>query len=348
MSYRHLVDVVVTHWEHPDVMTRLAEFCRPVAPSREQGVWPRAEVLARARDAAGLVVCMADRVDAELLAACPRLRVVSGVFKGHDSVDLDACVRHGVHVTVLPDLLTAPTAELVLGLTLALRRRLVEGDAWVRSGRHTGWWPRFYGSGLAGATVGVVGMGRLGRAVAARLLGFEATLVYSDPSPLPEPEARRLGAHRVSLPELLARSDVVVPLVPLTEHTRHLLDADALGRMRPGACVVNASRGSVVDEDAVAEALRDGRLGGYAADVFAFEDTAGPTAPDAPPVGVPPELLTHPRTVLTPHLGSAVDDVRREMGLAAAEQVRDALAGRYPDGAITPPPRADDTERGTR
>jgi phosphonate dehydrogenase len=334
--------VVVTHWVHADVTARLAEFCRPVTPSRDQEVWPRAEVLARAREADGLVVCMADRVDAELLAACPRLRVVSGVFKGHDTIDLAACVRRGLQVTVLPELLTAPTAELVVGLTLALRRRLVEGDAWVRSGRHAGWRPRFYGSGLAGATVGVIGMGRIGRAVATRLLGFDATLVYSDPIPLPEPESRRLGARRVSLPELLTGSDVVMPLVPLTEDTRHLLNAEALGRMRPGACVVNASRGSIVDENAVAEALRDGRLGGYAADVFAFEDTAEDTAPGAASIGVPPGLLAHPRTVFTPHLGSAVDDVRREMGLAAAEQVRDALAGKYPEGAITPPPRQKD------
>jgi phosphonate dehydrogenase len=325
--------VVVTHWVHSDVTDRLAEFCVPVAPSREQESWPRAEMLARAREADGLVACMADRVDAELLAACPRLRVVSGVFKGHDTIDLQACVRRGVQVTVLPELLTAPTAELVVGLTLALRRRLVEGDAWVRSGRHAGWRPRLYGSGLAGSTVGVIGMGRIGRAVATRLSGFDAALLYTDPSPLPEPEERRLGARRVSLPELLAGSDVVVPLVPLTGDTWHLLDAEALRRMRPGSCVVNASRGSVVDEHAVAQALRDGPLGGYAADVFAFEDTGDTTS-----AGVPSDLLAHPRTVFTPHLGSAVDDVRREMGLAAAEQVRDALAGKYPEGAITPPP----------
>jgi phosphonate dehydrogenase len=341
--------VVVTHWVHPDVTARLAEFCRPAAPSRDQGVWPRAEVLARAREADGLVVGMADRVDAELLAACPRLRVVSGVFKGHNTIDLAACVRRGVLVTVLPELLTAPTAELAVGLTLALRRRLVEGDAWVRSGRHTGWRPHLYGGGLAGATVGIIGMGRIGRAVATRLLGFDVTLVYDDPIPLADPEGRRLGVRRVSRSELLGASDVVVPLVPLTESTRHLLDAEALGRMRPEACVVNVARGSIVDEYAVAEALRDGRLGGYAADVFAFEDTAEDAATGAAAsIGVPPDLLTHPRTVFTPHLGSAVDDVRREMGLAAAEQLRDGLAGKYPEGAITPPLGSDGTGEAPR
>lgn len=324
--------VVVTHWVHEEVLDRLAEFCRPVAPNREQAVWPRGEVLARAREAEGLVVCMADRVDEELLRACPRLRVVSGVFKGHNTIDVAECVRRGVCVTVLPELLTAPTAELAIALLLAVRRRVVAGDAWVRAGRHTGWRPAFYGDGLAGATVGVIGMGLVGRAVARRVAAFDARVGYTDPRPLPADIERTLGARRLALPELLATSDVVLPLVPLTDDTRHLLDADSLGRMRPGASVVNVGRGSLVDECAIAEALERGRLGGYAADVFAFEDGLDPGAPG----GIPPALLEHPRTVFTPHLGSAVDDVRRAMGLAAAGQVRQALAGERPDGAVTP------------
>lgn len=326
--------VVVTHWVHPEVVDELATFCRPVAPVRKREVWSREEVLARARDAEGLMACMADRIDAELLEACPRLRVVSGMFKGHDNVDLEACVRRGVQVTVLGELLTGPTAELAVALILALRRRLVEGDAWVRSGQHTGWRPQYDGEGLARACVGIIGMGRIGRAVAVRLAGFGARLVYSDPMPLPVDEAQRLGARRVELDELLASSDVVLPLVPLTDGTRHLLDGPALARMRAGACVVNVGRGSVVDEDAVAEALRRGRLGGYAADVFAFEDVGADVHE------IPPTLLTHPRTVFTPHLGSAIEDVRKRMGLVGAAQLRRALAGGYPEGAITPPPRA--------
>jgi len=323
-------EVVVTHWVHPEVAGRLAEFCRPVVPSREESVWPRARVRARARDAAGLVVCMADWVDEQLLAACPRLRVVSGVLKGHDNINVAACTRRGVWVTVLPDLLTAPTAELAVGLTLAVMRRVTEGDAHVRGGRHAGWRPQFYGAGLAGATVGIIGMGRLGQAVARRVRAFDARVVYCDPQPLSETCARGLGARRVTLPELLKSSDVVVPLVPLSESTYHLLGAGELGLLRPGAFVVNAGRGSVVDEQAVAAALEAGRLGGYAADVFAFEDWR---CPNRPP-GIPGRLLAHPRTVFTPHLGSAVDEVRREMGLAVAAQVRQALAGQRPDGAV--------------
>ncbi len=322
--------VVVTHWVHPEVAARLAEFCRPVVPSREEGVWPGAQVRARARDAAGLVVCMADCVDEQLLSACPRLRVVSGVLKGHDNLDVPACTRRGVWVTVLPNLLTAPTAELAVGLMLAVMRRITEGDAHVRGGRFAGWRPQFYGAGLAGATVGIIGMGRLGQAVARRVQAFDARVLYCDPQPLPETCARALGARRVALPELLKGSDVVVPLVPLWGSTGHLLGAEELGLLRPGAFVVNAGRGSVVDEQAVAAALEAGRLGGYAADVFAFEDWRCPHRP----VSIPERLLAHPRTVFTPHLGSAVDDVRREMGLAVAAQVRQALAGQRPDGAV--------------
>lgn len=326
---------MVTHWVHPEVMARLSEFCAARAPAAEQGVWPPAQVRARARDAAGLVVCMADRVDERLLEACQRLRIVAGVLKGPDNIDVAACTRRGVWVTVLPDLLTAPTAELVTGLMLTVMRRIVEGDAHVRGGRFAGWRPALYGTGLAGATVGIIGMGRVGRAVARRVRAFDARIVYVDREPLPGTCAGELGARRVSLPELLAVSDVVVPLVPLCEATYHLLGAEALRQLRPGAFVVNAGRGSVVDEEAVAEALEAGRLGGYAADVFAFEDQRFPRPPGDS--GIPERLRAHPRTVFTPHLGSAIDEVRRDMGLAAAAQVQQALAGQRPDGAVNQP-----------
>jgi phosphonate dehydrogenase len=326
--------VVVTHWVHREVLDRLRGFCRPLAPSREEGVWDR-DAIGGQREAAGLMVCMADRVDEHLLEKLPRLRVVAGVLKGCDNIDVTACTRRGVWVTVLEDLLTAPTAELAVGLMVAVTRRVREGDALVRSGGFRGWRPRLYGRGLAGSTVGLVGMGQLGRAVACRVQAFGARVVYCDP----QPGAGAPGADRLALGELLAVSDMVVPLVPLTAGTHHLLGREALAALRPGAFVVNAGRGSVVDEEAVATALEDGRLGGYAADVFAFEDWSCPGRPR----GIPPRLLAHPATVFTPHLGSAVDDVRRQMGLAAAGQVRQALAGQRPDGAVnavTAAPRA--------
>lgn len=321
--------VVVTHWVHPQVTDRLAEFCVPAVPSREEEVWPRRVVLARAESAVGVVSCMADRVDEAWLAACPRLRVVAAVAKGYDNIDVAACTRRGVWVTNLPDLLTAPTAELVVGLTLALLRRIPEAGAYVRSGGFTGWRPVFYGTSLQGATVGIIGMGQLGQAVARRVRAFDATVIFYDPA-VPSARSATGDVAQASLAEVLARSDVVVPLVPLTPATERLLDAAALATMRPGAFLVNAGRGSVVDEDAVADALQTGRLGGYAADVFAFEDGRYPDRTRM----IPPRLLASSRTVLTPHLGSAVASVRRDMGLAAAEQVRQALTGARPDHAV--------------
>jgi len=323
--------VVVTHWVHPEVAEYLAEFCDPVIPGA--GVWPRPQLAKLAAGASGLIVCMADRVDEAFLAGCPRLRVVSATLKGYDNFDAGACARHGAWLTVLPDLLTIPAAELAVGLTIAIMRRVAEADRQVRGGGFAGWRPSFYGSGLHGATAGIVGMGRLGQAVAARLEPFGAQIVYCDPRPLPAAAARRLRATWLGLDDLLTRSDVVLLLTPLESLTLRLVADPGLRRMRPGAFLVNLGRGSVVDEEAVADALEEGRLGGYAADVFAMEDWARPDRPDA----IPERLLAHPRTLFTPHLGSAVDAVRREMSLEAARQVRQVLAGERPDHAVNEP-----------
>jgi len=325
--------VVVTHWVHPEVAEYLAGFCEPVRP--EAGVWPRSRVAELAADASGLIACMADRVDDAFLAGCPRLRVVSATLKGYDNFDAEACARHGTWLTILPDQLTVPAAELAVGLTIAVMRRVAEADRHVRSGAFAGWRPAFYGSGLAGATAGIVGMGRLGQAVAERLAPFGTRIAYHDRRPLPDAARRRLGATRLRLGELLARSDVVLLCLPLENGTLRLVDASGLETMRPGAFLVNLARGSVVDEEAVADALEAGRLGGYAADVFAMEDWAQPGRPAA----IPARLLAHPRTLLTPHLGSAVDQARRQMSLQAARQVRQVLDGGRPDHAVNEPRR---------
>lgn len=327
--------VVVTHWVHPEVVSYLAGFCEPAVPSRDQGVWPGPRVAELAAGADGLITCMADTVDAAFLAGCPRLRVISTTLKGYDNFDAAACTRHGVWLTILPDLLTVPTAELTVGLILGLTRQIGAADRYVRSGQFTGWRPQFYGTGLSGSLVGIVGMGQVGRAAATRLRAFGARIAYYDQRPLDAGLARELAATRLDLAGLLASSNVVLVLLPLDEATVRLIDAAALARMRPGAFLVNVGRGSVVDEEAVALALHSGRLGGYAADVFAMEDWALPGHPAQIPAG----LLSHPRTLLTPHLGSAVDGVRRQMSLAAARQVQQALSGQRPDHAVNDPQR---------
>jgi phosphonate dehydrogenase len=259
--------------------------------------------------------------------------VISATLKGYDNFDAAACTRRGVWLTILPDLLTVPTAELAVALILGLTRQLGPADRYVRSGQFTGWRPQFYGTGLAGAAVGILGMGQVGQAAAARLRAFGSRILYYDQRPLDAELARDLGATRLDLAALLGASDVVLVLLPLTDDTVHLLGAAALARMRPGACLVNVGRGSVVDEQAVLAALQAGRLGGYAADVFAMEDWALP----GHPARIPPGLLSHPRTLFTPHLGSAVDSVRRDMSLAAARQVEQALRGQRPDHAVNDP-----------
>ena len=330
--------VVVTHWVHPEVADFLAGFCDPVLPGADEGdrgVWPIQRVAELAAGAAGLIVSMADSVDDAFLSRCPRLRVVSAALKGYDNFEADACARRGIWLTILPDLLTAPTAELAAGLIIGIMRRVAEADRHVREDGFTGWRPRFYGATLRGATTGIVGMGEVGQALAALLAPFGARIVYHDARRLPAAAEQRLHAAPLSLPDLLAASDVVIALLPLTSGTRRMVGRSALQLMRPGAFLVNVGRGSVVDEEAVAEALDSGSLGGYAADVFAMEDWALP----GHPASIPARLLAHPRTLFTPHLGSAVDEVRREMSLQAARQVQQVLAGQRPDHAVNSPRR---------
>ena len=290
--------VVITHWVHDDVIDHLHQFATAV-PVTSRTVLSRDEVLARARDADGLLACMTDRVDDDFLDRCPRLRVVSATLKGYDNFDVAACARHGVWLTALPHQLTAPTAELGIGLIIGLMRHVAAGDRHVRSGTFRGWRPELYGAGLAGATVGMIGMGAIGQALARRLRAFDAGVLYHDIQPLtPEREAE-LDVRQASLDELLAASHVVLPLLPLRDDTAGLLDRNALAQMRTGAYLVNVSRGSLVDEAAVADALESGRLGGYAADVFAVEDWAL----GRPPRSHRPHLARAPAHALHPPSG---------------------------------------------
>jgi phosphonate dehydrogenase len=269
---------------------------------------------------------MPDHVDGELLRHSPRLRVVAGALKGYDNIDVAACTGRGIWVSYVADLLTTPTADLAVGLLLALDRHLLAGDCYVRSGEHRGWRPALYGGGLAGRRVGIIGMGAVGRAVARRLRAFDAELLYTDPTSLPAAAEAELGARSAPLETLLARSGAVVLTAPLTAETRHLIGPAALRRLPEGALLVNVGRGSVVDENAVADALATGHLGGYAADVFAFEDRSDQDRPRE----ITPGLLAHDRTLFTPHLGSAVSDVRRQIEMAAARSVLDVCAGNPP------------------
>jgi phosphonate dehydrogenase len=319
--------ILVTNWAHAETLARLAAI-GVVDANPNRTVWPRAELQRRAAEADAMLAFMPDCVDRAFLADCRRLRVVACALKGCDNFDIAACTEAGIWVTIVPDLLTEPTAELAVGLAIGLGRMIHEGDAIVRSGSFDGWRPVLYGTGLDGATVTVVGMGAVGRAIAKRLGGFGCRILGVDPhAELP------LGVVRSDLNPALQVSDFIILAAPLTAATRHLIGQDAIARMRQGALLINVGRGSVVDELAVAAALESGALGGYAADVFEMEDWALPDRPRS----IDLRLRVHPRTLFTPHLGSAVASVRRAIELRAADNIADALAGRRPRDAINDP-----------
>jgi phosphonate dehydrogenase len=280
------------------------------------------------RDADALMVFMPDSLDEDFLRSCPNLKIVAGALKGSDNFDIEACTRLGIWFTIVPDLLTEPTAELALALMLGLARNVPAGDRLIRSGNFQGWRPILYGTGLAGSTVGIIGYGAVGRALARMLQGFSCRIQFHDPSPdLPNDGS-------IPLDVLLASSDFVLPLVPLTPDTFHLLDRAALARTKRGSYLINVSRGSVVDEDAVADAIESGHLAGYAADTFEMEDWARRDRPR----DINPRLLRlTDRTLFTPHLGSAVSAARLEIELAAANSILQALRGERPSGAINNP-----------
>ena len=340
--------VFITHATFPSVYARLA--AAGLRLLRNDGpTLPQARVRALAAAADGMLAFMPDSVDAAFLAAAPRLRVVAGALKGCDNFDLRAMHAAGCVFTRVPDLLSAPTAELAVGLAVALARRLPEGDAAVRGGGFEGWRPVLFGRGLAGATVGVVGLGAVGRALLDRLAGFAPRAVlFVDPDPRAHAAAAQWAAARAGLPgtpalsaapslaALLAASDVSFPLTPLTPGTRHLIGRAALAGVKPGALLVNVGRGGCVDEAAVAEALADGRLAGYAADVFELEDWA---LSDRPRELHPRLRADGARTLFTPHLGSAVTEVREAIALEAAENIVDALVRKVrPRGAVDAAP----------
>ena len=276
--------------------------------------------------ASGADVLVADPtvvVNAELLdAAGPGLRLVANYAVGYDNIDVEECRRRGVLVTNTPDVLTNATAELALALTLAAARLLGEAERDLRAGIWRGWDPALYrGLELSGATFGVVGMGRIGSRYAELSSGLGPELLYTSPSPKTEVE-RRLGAARVGLEELLRRCDVVSLHVPATPQTHHLIDDQALELMKTGAVLVNTARGSLVDLAALAAALREGRLGAAGLDVFEGEPS------------IPAEILGAPRTVLTPHIGSATVKARDAMARTVAENVLAVLDGREPPNRV--------------
>jgi glyoxylate reductase len=304
------LDDEVVEWLRERVDLEVYEEDRPI---------PRPRLLDGVRGKAGLLPLLTDRIDAEVLeAAGPGLRVVANYAVGFDNVDVEECTQRGIVVTNTPDVLTAATADLTWSLILAASRRIAEGDRWVRAGRPWAWAPGFLlGREVTGKTLGIVGFGRIGQAVAARARGFEMAVRYTSRSRREDAE-RALGAEHLELEDLLADADVVSIHCSLTEETRHLFDAERFKAMKDTAVLVNTARGPIVDEVALADALEGGGI--FAAGLDVYEDE--PT--------VHPRLLELENVVLAPHLGSATVETRRAMGMLAARNLVTVLRGERP------------------
>ena len=283
---------------------------------------PRSDLLAALPDYDGLVVRSQVRVDADAIAAGSRLAVIGRAGVGVDNVDVDAATRAGIVVVNAPTGNTIAAAEQTLALLFSLARHVAAADASVRRGE----WKRgaFAGVELDGRTLGIVGLGRIGMAVADRARGLGMRVIGHDPV-VPADAASAHGVEPCPLDEVLARADVLTLHVPVTSETRGLIGAPQLARMKPTAYLLNVSRGSVVDEAALADALRAGRLAGAALDVYASE----------PPAGSP--ILDAPNTVLTPHLGASTAEAQIRVAVEAAEQVLDVLDGRPARYAVNAP-----------
>ncbi|HXX59961.1 MAG TPA: D-glycerate dehydrogenase [Candidatus Sulfotelmatobacter sp.] len=309
------------------------EGLRLVAQATQVDLWPddlpppREELLRRVAGVDGLLALLTDRVDDELLdAAGPQLRVVSNYAVGFDNVDVPACTRRGVAVGNTPGVLTETTADLAFALLMAAARRLAEGYDYVRADRWKTWGPLLLqGTDVHHATLGIIGFGRIGREMARRAAGFDMTVLYHDAvRASPEDEAA-LHARAVTMDALLAASDFVTLHVNLTPETRGLMDRDAFRRMKPTAIVINTSRGPVVDQGALFEALRDGEIGGAALDVT-----------DPEPMRADDPLLSLPNCLVVPHIASASRATRARMAEIAAANLLAGLRGEPLPAPVNP------------
>lgn len=294
-------------------------------------IWPhdraptREELVHGCRDADALVCLLTEKIDAEVLAAAPRLKIVANVAVGFDNLDVAAGTKAGVVMTNTPGVLDDTTADLAFSLLLCTARRLAEGDRLTRTGTWGGWGiMQLLGHDVHHATLGIVGFGRIGRGVARRAAGFDMTVLYADEYPAPPEVERELRATRVPMDELLARSDFITLHTPLLPGTRHLIDAAALKKMKATACVINTSRGPVIDEAALVEALRAGVIAGAGLDVYENEPQ------------LTPGLRELENVTLLPHIGSASHATRGKMAEMAARNVIAYFKGEVPPNALNP------------
>ena len=305
------------------VLELLAALCELRLHAEDTAI-PIERLAEACRESEGLVVCGA-RVPEAVLVQAPALRVVANVGVGYDNVDVAACTRRGILVTNTAGVLEETTADLAFSLLLAVARRIAEGDRYVREGRWKEWeWGLLWGADVSRKTLGIYGFGHIGQAMARRGRGFSMRILYHSRHRASEAVERELGAQYVDRETLLRESDYLSLHVPLTPQTRHLIKAEDFRRMKPTAFLINTARGPMVDEEALAAALRDRAIAGAGLDVFEAEPR------------VHPVLLSLPNVVLMPHVGSATGETRLKMAMLAAENLLAALEGQRPPNLVNP------------
>ncbi|MGB9479932.1 MAG: D-glycerate dehydrogenase, partial [Candidatus Acidiferrum sp.] len=285
---------------------------------------PRDEVLRRAKDREGLICLLTEKINDEFLRAAPKLRIVANVAVGYDNIDVDACTKRGVAVTNTPGVLDETTADFAWALLFAVARRVAEGEQLARSGNWKGWnLDQLCGADVWGKTLGIVGFGRIGRAVARRAAGFQMKVIYTDAVRASEDAEKSVNAEFRDMNTVLAESDFISVHVPLLPETRGLFDGPKFYRMKPTAFLINTSRGPVVDEAALVAALEARKIAGAALDVFENEPFIHPG-------------LKRSNVVLTPHLASASVETRTKMAVIAANNVIALFKGQHPPNVVNP------------
>ena len=315
--------VLITRSIFPEVVEALSQRF-DVEHNGEDRPWAPEELARRLAGRQGAMATVMDRFDEALLAQAPDLKVIANIAVGYNNIDVPACSRRGIRVTNTPGVLDDTTADLTWALLMSAARRIAECDAHVRAGQ----WKiafgvqSFLGQDIHGATLGIIGMGRIGQAIARRAQGFDMRVVYHNRSRLPEAEEQRLGATRVERDELLQQADFVVVMAPYSPATHHLIGAAELALMKPTAILVNSARGGVVDDAALVEALASGRIAGAGLDVFEGEPR------------IHPGFARLANVVMTPHIGSASRATRVVMCNTAAANMAAVLDGAEPPNPV--------------
>jgi glyoxylate reductase len=307
-------------------LKRLRAVAHVTVNADSSRILPKSKLAAAARRHDLLFTLLHDRVDRGVLAANRKLKAVASQAITPDNIDVAEATKRGIVVTVVPPIVTEATADITFGLMLAVARRMVEGDRLARKGKFPGSQSNHLaGAAVSGKTLGLVGgKGRIGRAVAQRARGFAMRVLYCGPSRLTREEEQALGMNYVSFEQLLQQSDFVSLHSPLRPHTRHMIDGRALAQMRPTAFLINTARGPIIDEAALVRALKARQIAGAGLDVYEHEPK------------IAPALLKMPNVVLTPHLGSAVVDVREEMANIVVDNILAFLDGRMPPNCVNP------------